>query len=39
MVALNCFQVSETAYGQPLLVLLAPIDHSVNMLCQNFSCL
>jgi hypothetical protein len=31
--------VSEAADGQPLFILLAPIDHSVNMLCENLFCL
>jgi hypothetical protein len=36
MVALDGFEVCETAYGQPLLVMLSLIDHCVNMLSENF---
>ena len=39
VIPLNGLQVSEAADGQPLFILLAPIDHSVNMLCENLFCL
>lgn len=39
MIALDRLQLDETAHGQPLLVALAPIDHSKNMLGKNLSCL
>jgi hypothetical protein len=36
---LHRLQVGQTAYGQPLFVLLASIDHPVNMLREDLSCL
>ena len=37
MLPLDGLQVREASDGQPLFVLLAPIDHSVDMLREDFS--